>query len=130
MPTDVLEMRGGNPTGSIRSDTELTFPNVQSCMALVAVSGVTMAGVHVTLADRNRLGEVVVALRNFIGGDATLYVVGPTTDYNMPALGNARGFEPHCYVDVRAHLTGGLEFYVRPMGGAGAWQRLDMALFN
>lgn len=126
--TDVFEMRG-NIANSIVVDGDLRFPNVQTCVAVVAVHGGAMAGAHVTLADRNRLAAVGQALRAALGGDGMLYAVGPIDAYDLGAMGDVRTFATPLFLEVRATINGAVEFFVRPIDG-DAWQRLDVTLFN
>ncbi len=126
--TPVYEMQG-NIERSIKEDTDLVFPNVQTCVAAIAVHGGSMAGAHLTLADRNRLGQVGQALLNALGGDGSIYCVGPIDGYDLDALGgNVSTFRTPGFLEVRATLNGAVEFFVRPIDG-GDWQRLDMSLF-
>jgi hypothetical protein len=102
---------------------------VQTCVAVVAVYGGSMAGAHITLADRSRLGQVALALVTALGGQGEIYAVGPIDEYDLTALGDVHSFRTPGFLEVRATLNGPAEFFVRPMGG-GDWQRLDGTLFS
>lgn len=128
--TPVYELQG-NIHNSIKIDGDLLFPNVQTCVAVVAVNGGSMAGAHVTLADRTRLHEVAAALEAAVGGTPSIYAVGPVDGvYELTGLGgHVHAFNTPGFLEVRAVLNGSLEFFVRPIDG-DAWQRLDTTLFS
>ena len=65
MPTTVTEIRGS--MRNIEVDTELIFPNVQTCLAVVALCGTQLVGAHVTLGDRGRLAAVAAELTRRFG---------------------------------------------------------------
>ena len=133
MATDVYEL-----TGSMRNievDDELIFPNVQTCLALVAVCGGQLVGVHMTIGDRRRTSDVARELTGRFGNPSDLYVVGPISseDYNYSSFANFGGAPHLCnipgYIDVRARMVGGrVEFAQRPMGG-GDWTAIPADRF-
>ena len=53
----------GSMGGIVEDAAELVFPNVQTCVAVVAVVGSRLVGAHVTIADRRRLSQVAEAVR-------------------------------------------------------------------
>ena len=133
MPTTVYEI-----TGSMRHievDTELIFPNVQTCLAVVAVCGGQLVGAHVTLGDRARLAAVAAELKRRFGAPNQLYVVGPihSGGYNVSSFANFGGVPHICntagFIDVRAQLIGGaVIFESRPTSG-GAWMPIPATDF-
>jgi hypothetical protein len=126
--THVYETQG-NLTRSIKVDNDLFFPNVQTCVAVVAVFGGYMAGAHVTLHDRSRLPAIAEALRAALGGAGTVYAVGPIGPYDLSGLGEVHTLTTPGFVEIRATLGVSVELWIRPTGG-GDWQRLDGSLFS
>ncbi|MBI1177753.1 hypothetical protein GC207_09980 [bacterium] len=121
-------------TGSMRgveTDTELVFPNIQTCVAVVAVVGPTLVGAHITLADRGRLSAVAELIKKQ-GPVADLYVVGPILGpYNVSSFANFGG-RPHLcatppgppWIDVRAKLIPGGVQFERRNTGTTAWSAI------
>ena len=133
MPTTVTEIRGS--MHNIEVDTELIFPNVQTCLAVVALCGPKMVGAHITLGDRKRLAKVAKELISRFGAPNELYVVGPihSGGYNVSSFANFGGIAHICdmagFIDVRAQLIGGaVTFESRPTSG-GAWAAIPSASF-
>ncbi len=128
MAKNVYELRGS--MSNIEADTELVFPNVQTCVALVLVCGGQLVGVHLTLGDRERLSKVARLVLGRYGTPSDLYVIGPILGggYNVSGLANFGG-RPHVcntpgFIDVRALYNGGQPtFETRPAGGGG-WTAL------
>ena len=133
MPTTVTEIRGS--MRNIEVDTELIFPNVQTCLAVVALCGTQLVGAHVTLGDRTRLATVANELRTRFGVPNEIYVVGPihSGGYNVSSFANFGGVPHICnvagFIDVRAQLIAGeVTFESRPTAG-GAWAPIPDASF-
>jgi hypothetical protein len=133
MPTTVREITG--LMRNIEVDTELIFPNVQTCLAVVALCGTQLVGAHVTLGDRERLAKVAAELTSRFGSPNELYVVGPihSGGYNVSSFANFGGVPHICnvagFIDVRAQLIGGaVTFESRPTSG-GAWAAIPAASF-
>jgi hypothetical protein len=123
---EVRELSGS--MRGVETDTELVFPNIQTCVAVVAVVGATLVGVHITLADRRRLSEVAELVKKQ-GTIADLYIVGPVVGpYNTSSFANFGG-RPHLcatqpgppWMDVRARLVGGAVHFARRDTGTTAW---------
>ena len=134
MATKVLEIRGSMK--NIEIDTELIFPNVQTCLAVVALVGPQLVGAHVTLGDRPRLAAVANELRTRFGIPTELYVVGPihSGGYNVSSFANFGGIAHICdkpgFIDVRAQLVGGaVTFESRPTKDGGAWTAIPASDF-
>ncbi len=124
-------------TGSMRNveeDDELIFPNVQTCVAVVAVVGGRLVGAHVTLADRARLSKVAEEVRKR-GIPSDLYVVGPVTSgsYNLSSFANFGGSPHICdtpgFIDVRARIAGGAVSFERRSGN-GPWTAIHASEFH
>jgi len=133
MPTTVREITG--LMRHIEVDTELIFPNVQTCLAVVALCGTQMVGAHVTLGDRERLAKVAAELTRRFGAPNQIYVVGPihSGGYNVSSFANFGGVPHICnvagFIDVRAQLiAGAVTFESRPTSG-GAWAAIPDANF-
>jgi len=125
MATQVLEIRGS--MANIEVDDELIFPNVLSCLALVAVCGGQLVGVHMTINDRGRTSDVARELTGRFGNPSDLYVVGPISseDYNYSSFANFGGTPHLCnipgYIDVRARMVGDRVEFEQCPTGTGAW---------
>lgn len=133
MPTNVYEITGR--MGNIGVDTELIFPNVQTCLAVVAQYGAQLVGVHITLADRARLVKVAAEVQQRYGAPNELYVIGPihSGGYNVSSFANFGGVAHICdlagFIDIRAQLIGGaVTFESRPTSGGG-WVGIPAANF-
>jgi hypothetical protein len=133
MAKTVLEIRGS--MSNIEVDTELIFPNVQTCLAVVGLCGTQLVGVHVTLGDRGRLGVVAAELQKRFGNPSDIYVVGPihSGGYNVSSFANFGGAAHICdmagHIDVRAQLNAGtVTFESRPRAG-GAWTAIPASNF-
>jgi hypothetical protein len=136
MPTMVYEL-----TGSMRHievGDDLVFPNVQTCIAVVAVVGGQMVGAHVTVADQGRMSKVAEEVQRR-GTVTDLYVVGPISGtpgfdpYNVNSFANFGGtvhiYDTPGFIDVRAQMAGGgITFSKRPTGGH-AWETIPLASF-
>ena len=59
MSTYVYELRGS--MSNIEQDTDLIFPNIQTCLGVVAVVRGQLVGVHLTMADQGRLDQAMTA---------------------------------------------------------------------
>ncbi len=118
----------------IVSDDEIIFPNVQTCVALVAVINGTLVGAHLTLANRRNLAEVAAKIRSgFPGAITDLYVVGPVVggpggDYNPSSFANFGGRIHMCLtecvplgIDIRAVINGGTVEISRRPKAEGDW---------
>ena len=123
-------------TGSMRNipvDTELIFPNIQTCIALTGVAGGNLVGAHATLADRTRMLRIGRAMQKRATGLSHIFVVGPAVGYNLgPLIDVARVhvLVTEAYIDVRAVATPGRpQFYKRPMNG-DVWEAMDSKLFS
>ncbi len=127
---NVYEMTGGDAANSIVLDNELIFPNVLTCMALVAINGGQMAGIHVTTLDAERMNEIGAALRAAVGDGARFIAIGPIAPYNLSALGSpdVRALCTAGGIDVRFTFNGNEECFLRPNSGGG-WQKLANAVF-
>ncbi len=118
-------------TGSLRNivtDDDIIFPNVQTCVALIAVINGTLVGAHLTLINRRNLSAVANKIAaDHPGAITDLYVVGPVLggpggDYNPSAFANFGGQIHMCLtqcvptgIDVRAVMAGGIvRIYRRP----------------
>ena len=133
MPTTVSEIRGSMV--NIEVDNELIFPNVQTCLAVVALCGAQLVGAHITLGDRGRLAKVAAEMQRRFGIPNQLYVIGPihSGGYNVSSFANFGGVAHICdiagFIDVRAQLLGGtVTFESRPTSG-GAWAAIPAANF-
>ncbi|WP_437624150.1 hypothetical protein [Sorangium sp. So ce1151] len=131
MTTTVYELMGS--MRNIAIDDELIFPNVQTCIALVAVAGGQMVGVHVTIADIERMSQVAEAVKRQ-GAVTDIYVVGPISPmYNISSFTNFGGtlhvYDTPGFIDVRARMIGSVvTFEQRPTGGH-AWQAIPITSF-
>lgn len=142
--TLALELTGR--LNGIVSDNEIIFPNVQTCVALVAVIHGSLVGAHLTLANRRNLSEVATKIATDHPGPITdLYVVGPVIggpggDYNVSSFANFGGRIHLCLtecvphgIDVRAVIQGGaVQFFRRPtaVGNYGAgWNPIPAGQF-
>jgi hypothetical protein len=131
MASNVYELTGS--MSNLVSDTELVFPNVQTCVAVVAQVGNSLLGAHVTIADRGRLSELG---QRFAGNSpSALYVVGPIFGtYNVSSFANfgapTRVFDTPGYIDVRARVVGAtVEVSTRPSGAVG-WTVVPLQSFH
>jgi hypothetical protein len=108
---NVFELTGTISRNIVADANELVFPNVQTCVALVAVIGNTMVGAHMTLADIGRVSKVAEEIKKR-GAPRDVYVVGPVLPrYNVSSIANFGG-RPHLcdtpgFIDVRARIAGG-----------------------
>ena len=132
----------GSMGGIVEDAAELVFPNVQTCVAVVAVVGSRLVGAHVTIADRRRLSQVAEAVRRR-GVPTEVYVVGPMFGahnplgpYNVNSFANFGGnLRVHdCAagtgIDVRVRLNRGVTFEKKPHGAADAtYQAIPLASF-
>jgi hypothetical protein len=132
MATTCYELTG-SMTG-IGTDTELVFPNVQTCVAVVAVVGQQLVGAHVTLADRSRLAKVAEKVKEK-GMPSDLYAVGPilSGNYNVSSFANFGGTPHICdtpgFIDVRARLVNGTVLFERRPAGSGGWTEIKPSEF-
>jgi hypothetical protein len=132
MPKNVYELTG-LISRNVVVDDELVFPNVQTCIAVVAVIGGQLVGAHVTLGDRGRLSEVADEIQKR-GTPTDVYVVGPILPtYNVNSFANFGGQIHICdtqgFIDVRAVRTGGgVDFYSRDTGSA-TWMPIHHSSF-
>lgn len=139
MATEVYEMMSSRaPADSIREDGELDFPNMLDCLAIVAVNGGAMAGIHVTWADaRDRFGAIGAALRERVGGEPVFYVAGnDITPYQDKLVSALRSHNIHAAITghvhpivVRFSYQGTVSVAARPNGTQGMWQRLQPSPF-
>ena len=102
----------GNIGRNLVTDTTLVFPNVLTCVAVVAVSGARLVGAHVTQADASRLSEVGKKVKEVAGLASDIYVIGNILPrYNVNSFANFGGRVRihNCpgSIDVRASLDGG-----------------------
>lgn len=80
MPTIVHELRGS--MSNLERDTELIFPNIQTCVAVIGVTaGGVLGGAHMTIGDRNRVAAIAVRLRAICGSNPSeVFILGPGLD--------------------------------------------------
>jgi hypothetical protein len=129
------ELTGGSNVGGIKTDTELIFPNVETCVAVVAVDGGSLVGAHVTLYDSKRMNGVAAAIgRTCNSNHPDIYVCGPGNNHNLMALmdvGQVRGKVIDGFVDIKASIVGGaLQFYTKPQGSSDTqYKAIDMSSF-
>ena len=123
-------------TGSLSNivvETDLLFPNVQTCVAVVAVASGQLVGAHVTLADRGRLLKVAQKLDQLSQGTPTVYVIGPVRGYNLgPLTDIGRVYFHECpgFIDVSAAIVGGaVKFGKRATGSTGAFEDIPLTSF-
>jgi|GEM_PF-6303478 len=77
MPSIVSELRGS--MSNMERDSELIFPNIQTCVAVVGVMGNgELGGAHMTIADKTRVGAIAIRLRAICGSNPNeVYILGP-----------------------------------------------------
>ncbi|WP_437509572.1 hypothetical protein [Sorangium sp. So ce1099] len=131
MTTTVYELMGS--MRNIAVDDELIFPNVQTCIALVAVAGGQMVGVHVTIADIERMSQVAEAVKRQ-GTVTDIYVVGPITPmYNVSSFANLGGtlhvHDTPGFIDVRARMVGSTVTFEKRSTAGHAWQEIPITSF-
>ena len=117
---------------NIEVDIDLVFPNVQTCVAIVAVASGQLIGAHVTLADRGRLLRVAQKMDQLSQGTPTVYVVGPVRGYNLgPLTDIGRVYFHECpgFIDVSASITGGVLKFGKRATGAGGFEEIPLTSF-
>lgn len=125
MPTNVYELTGA--FNNIQVDTDLLFPNVLTCVAIIGVGGGNLVGVHATVGDKARMHAIGQRIAHRCPGTPAIYVVGPVTGYNlMPLVDYASGvrfFQTDGGIDVRARLDAGtLSIGYGPTGSGDSTQ--------
>lgn len=131
---NVYELTGGF-NNIVQDLNQLVFPNVLTCMALVAYDGARLIGVHFTQLDQStaRVQGAWARVQAISAGNHDVYVAGPawngsllTVLHPMAAMIRA-GITPSG-VDVRATLAGGVVTLEHsPAGSGGPWTALAMA---
>ena len=113
MATYVYELRGS--LSNVERDVELIFPNIQSCMAVIARAGGVLVGAHMTVGDRSRVAAVAQAVEDKARVKPTeVYLIGPNTKdwgfapftYDGTATLKVCDATSLGYVDVKASLVG------------------------
>ncbi len=132
MATNVYELTGS--FNNIQVDTDLIFPNVLSCVAIIGVSGGNLVGVHGTIGDKARMRAIGQRISQRCPGTPEIYVVGPVSGYNlMPLIDYASGikfYEAGPGIDVRAQLdNGALTISYGPVG-SGDFAEIPLADFS
>lgn len=122
MATYVHELRGS--LSNVEKDTELIFPNIQSCVAAIARVGGSLVGAHMTIGDRSRVAAVAAAVENkALARPAEVFLIGPNLGswdfgpfkYGGAAVVRACDASLLGYVDVKATLNGvSVKFGIQP----------------
>ena len=131
--------------GNIVSDDEIIFPNVLSCVAVACRVGGGLVGVHITLADRGRLSQVVEHVVSTYGRPNEVFVIGPVLGaYNVSSFANflcpIRVYDTSGGIDVRASISFGAASFAtkqagsssssgRGRGGGGGWTDIPLTRF-
>jgi hypothetical protein len=123
MATTVHELTGS--MSNIARDSELIFPNIQTCVAVVAFGGGgLLVGAHMTIADRSRVEQVAVRVRAKCSSNPReIFVVGPSlATWSLNPFKNSGHATLKTldasklgFFDLRARLDGGtIEFGIQP----------------
>jgi len=113
MATYVHELRGF--LSNVEKDTELIFPNIQSCVAAIARIAGTLVGAHMTIGDRSRVAAVVAAVENkALVRPAEVFLIGPNlsawdlSPFKYGGAATVRACDASLLgdVDVKATLNG------------------------
>lgn len=122
MATWVYELRGS--LANVERDTELIFPNIQTCMAAIGRVGGNLIGAHMTIGDRTRVAAVAQAVQNKgLAPPAEVWLIGPSTNqwdfgpfkYGGATIVRVCDASTLGFVDVRATLQGAtVKFGIQP----------------